>query len=84
MKFTENINEQIREFNPNNEDIEVFYREAFVSTDGEHMKNGFYFFFTEYKDEGIIGPFIDENETCPACHKGWLDHEFAVPAPYCP
>lgn len=23
-------------------------------------------------------------ENCPKCGKDWLDHEFGVPAPYCP
>lgn len=23
-------------------------------------------------------------DTCPKCGKGWMLHEFAVPAPYCP
>jgi hypothetical protein len=25
-----------------------------------------------------------DKDNCPKCHKPWLDHEFGVPAPFCP
>lgn len=32
----------------------------------------------------VAAPTADTSENCPKCGKPWLDHEFAVPAPYCP
>lgn len=90
MELTDNILNLIRSFIKDNEDsnsiedLSIIYKDKFISTDGDFMKEGFYFYIKDYPEEGLVGPFIDEKEYCPQCHKLWLDHEFAVPAPYCP
>lgn len=32
----------------------------------------------------IIGAHYSSRNNCPSCGEPWLDHEFGVPAPYCP
>lgn len=32
----------------------------------------------------IIGAHYSSRNNCPSCGESWLDHEFGVPAPYCP
>lgn len=43
-------------------------------------------YFEEYPEEGSfpLGNEIKPNDdNCQKCGKPWLEHEFAVPAPYC-
>lgn len=89
MKLTENVLNQIIAFNDTGEefsleDVEIVYRDKFISSDGVSMKRGFYFIYKELPEEGLIGPFIDSSEYCYKCHEKWLDHDFGVPEPYCP
>ena len=89
MNLTENVLNQIIAFNDtgedfNLEDIEIVYRDKFTSHDGDSMKRGFYFIYKEYPEEGLIGPFIDNEDYCDKCHEKWLEHDFGVPEPYCP
>ena len=90
MELTDNVLNLISYFIKGNEDsnsledISIIYKNEFISTDGDYMKEGFYFYIKECPEEGLIGPFIDEKEYCTQCHKRWSDHEFAVPSPYCP
>lgn len=70
-------------------EITLTEREAFVSSDGEQMPAGLYCHLTEYPEEGCYGPLgvapaAPAPGTCPKCSKPWEQHEFAVPAPYCP
>ena len=62
MNLTENIIKQIKGFNPNGEEIEIIFKESFTNLDGYKMKRGYYFYFKDIPEEGIIGPFIDEKK----------------------